>query len=218
MVSSVAPDPPHRGRRSRVVRRRSDRSGRCRMGRSCVSPTHSVIDDLRKPSCPVPSASRLRPRLVSARDSVPRSPYPSERPTRTRLEPRRRPLTREQHSCRSDAPGPLRPRLGNVAVRRRLRRRGRTVRSRGLSGRTARSASRPSAASRAESRSRCGCAVPIRYTMARMHTRRRGSSGSDKPATDENPEWSDVDAEDIESRVVELAEQGRPQRHRTQAP
>src|SRR6056297_64604 len=44
--------------------------------------------------------------------------------------------------------------------------------------------------------------------MARMHTRRRGSSGSDKPATDETPEWSDVDAEDIESRVVELAEQG----------
>ena len=44
--------------------------------------------------------------------------------------------------------------------------------------------------------------------MARMHTRRRGSSGSDKPATDENPEWSDVDAEAIESRVVELAEQG----------
>ncbi|WP_459876458.1 30S ribosomal protein S15 [Halorubrum gandharaense] len=44
--------------------------------------------------------------------------------------------------------------------------------------------------------------------MSRMHTRRRGSSGSDKPATDENPEWSDVDAEDIESRVVELAEQG----------
>ena len=41
-----------------------------------------------------------------------------------------------------------------------------------------------------------------------MHTRRRGSSGSDKPATDEDPEWSDVDAEEIESRVVELAEQG----------
>jgi small subunit ribosomal protein S15 len=41
-----------------------------------------------------------------------------------------------------------------------------------------------------------------------MHTRRRGSSGSDKPATDENPEWSDVDAEEIESHVVELAEQG----------
>ncbi|MBP1987258.1 30S ribosomal protein S15 [Halolamina salifodinae] len=44
--------------------------------------------------------------------------------------------------------------------------------------------------------------------MARMHTRRRGSSGSDAPAAEEPPEWSDVDAEDIESRVVELAEQG----------
>ncbi|WP_092928814.1 30S ribosomal protein S15 [Natrinema hispanicum] len=44
--------------------------------------------------------------------------------------------------------------------------------------------------------------------MARMHTRRRGSSGSDKPSADEPPEWSDVDPEDIESRVVELAEQG----------
>ena len=44
--------------------------------------------------------------------------------------------------------------------------------------------------------------------MARMHTRRRGSSGSDKPTADEPPEWSDVDTEKIESRVVELAEQG----------
>ncbi|ELZ13175.1 30S ribosomal protein S15P [Haloterrigena salina JCM 13891] len=44
--------------------------------------------------------------------------------------------------------------------------------------------------------------------MARMHTRRRGSSGSDKPTADDPPEWSDVDADDIESRVVELAEQG----------
>ncbi|WP_226481683.1 30S ribosomal protein S15 [Natrinema amylolyticum] len=44
--------------------------------------------------------------------------------------------------------------------------------------------------------------------MARMHTRRRGSSGSDKPTADEPPEWSDVDPEDIEDRVVELAEQG----------
>jgi len=41
-----------------------------------------------------------------------------------------------------------------------------------------------------------------------MHTRRRGSSGSDRPVADEPPEWSDVDAEDIEFRVVELAEQG----------
>jgi len=41
-----------------------------------------------------------------------------------------------------------------------------------------------------------------------MHTRRRGTSGSDKPAADEPPEWSDIDPEDIESRVVELADQG----------
>jgi small subunit ribosomal protein S15 len=41
-----------------------------------------------------------------------------------------------------------------------------------------------------------------------MHTRRRGSSGSDRPAADEPPEWSDVDPEAIEERVVELAEQG----------
>jgi len=44
--------------------------------------------------------------------------------------------------------------------------------------------------------------------MARMHTRRRGSSGSDKPAADEAPEWSDVDSEAIEDRIVELAEAG----------
>ncbi|MFC7071928.1 30S ribosomal protein S15 [Halovenus rubra] len=44
--------------------------------------------------------------------------------------------------------------------------------------------------------------------MARMHTRRRGSSDSDKPAVDEPPEWSDVDADAVEDRVVELAEQG----------
>jgi small subunit ribosomal protein S15 len=41
-----------------------------------------------------------------------------------------------------------------------------------------------------------------------MHTRRRGSSGSDRPATDDSPEWSDVDEDAIEERVVELAEQG----------
>lgn len=44
--------------------------------------------------------------------------------------------------------------------------------------------------------------------MARMHTRRRGSSSSDKPVADEAPEWSDVDADAVEARVVELAEQG----------
>ncbi|ELZ12630.1 30S ribosomal protein S15P [Halovivax asiaticus JCM 14624] len=44
--------------------------------------------------------------------------------------------------------------------------------------------------------------------MARMHPRRRGSSGSDKPTADDPPEWSDVDEDAIEERVVELAEQG----------
>ena len=41
-----------------------------------------------------------------------------------------------------------------------------------------------------------------------MHTRRRGSSDSDKPAATEPPEWSDVDEEAIEERVIELAEAG----------
>ncbi len=41
-----------------------------------------------------------------------------------------------------------------------------------------------------------------------MHTRRRGSSGSDHPAADEPPEWSEVDSDAIEERVVELAEAG----------
>lgn len=44
--------------------------------------------------------------------------------------------------------------------------------------------------------------------MARMHTRRRGSSDSDRPAVTEAPEWSDIEAEDIEERIVELAEAG----------
>ncbi len=44
--------------------------------------------------------------------------------------------------------------------------------------------------------------------MARMHTRRRGSSDSDRPVADDPPEWSDVDADAIEERVVELAEDG----------
>lgn len=46
--------------------------------------------------------------------------------------------------------------------------------------------------------------------MARMHTRRRGSSGSDRPAATEPPEWSDVEPDDVEERVLELAEKGHP--------
>ncbi len=41
-----------------------------------------------------------------------------------------------------------------------------------------------------------------------MHSRRRGSSGSDRPAADDPPAWSDVDTDAIEDRVVELAEDG----------
>ena len=41
-----------------------------------------------------------------------------------------------------------------------------------------------------------------------MHTRRRGSSGSDNPPADDPPEWSELDSDAIEQRVVELAEQG----------
>jgi small subunit ribosomal protein S15 len=41
-----------------------------------------------------------------------------------------------------------------------------------------------------------------------MHSRRRGSSGSDRPAADDPPEWSDVDGDAVEERVVELAENG----------
>jgi len=44
-----------------------------------------------------------------------------------------------------------------------------------------------------------------------MHTRRRGRSGSHRPATDTPPEWSDVDADAVEARVVELAEAGHTQ-------
>ena len=51
------------------------------------------------------------------------------------------------------------------------------------------------------------CAVPM-TTMARMHSRRRGSSGSERPAADDPPEWSDVDADAVEERVVELAKEG----------
>lgn len=42
-----------------------------------------------------------------------------------------------------------------------------------------------------------------------MHSGRRGSSGSDNPPVDEPPEWSDVDADDVEARIVELAEAGQ---------
>ncbi len=41
--------------------------------------------------------------------------------------------------------------------------------------------------------------------MARMHTRRRGTSGSTRPFVTENPSWVPLTAEEIEEKVVELA-------------
>jgi small subunit ribosomal protein S15 len=41
-----------------------------------------------------------------------------------------------------------------------------------------------------------------------MHTRRRGSSDSDRPVADDPPEWSDVEQEAIEQHVIDLADQG----------
>jgi small subunit ribosomal protein S15 len=43
--------------------------------------------------------------------------------------------------------------------------------------------------------------------MARMHTRRRGKSGSSKPFVTENPSWVPLTSEEIEEKVVELAGQ-----------
>jgi small subunit ribosomal protein S15 len=44
--------------------------------------------------------------------------------------------------------------------------------------------------------------------MARMHTRRKGQSGSKRPSTLRVPEWMDKDAEWVEEKVVELAKEG----------
>ena len=43
--------------------------------------------------------------------------------------------------------------------------------------------------------------------MARMHTRRRGRSGSHRPFVTENPSWVPLTSEEIEEKVVELAGQ-----------
>ena len=43
--------------------------------------------------------------------------------------------------------------------------------------------------------------------MARMHTRRRGRSGSHRPFITENPTWVPLTSEEIEEKVVELAGQ-----------
>ncbi|MFW9954295.1 MAG: 30S ribosomal protein S15 [Candidatus Thorarchaeota archaeon] len=44
--------------------------------------------------------------------------------------------------------------------------------------------------------------------MARMHTRRKGQSGSRRPSTVQVPSWMDKDATWVEEKVVELAKAG----------
>lgn len=44
--------------------------------------------------------------------------------------------------------------------------------------------------------------------MARMHTRRKGQSGSKRPSTLLVPEWIDKDAKWVEEKVIELAKAG----------
>ncbi len=44
--------------------------------------------------------------------------------------------------------------------------------------------------------------------MAKMHTRRKGKSGSTKPIRTESPAWSNTDAEEITKTIIKLWKQG----------
>ncbi len=44
--------------------------------------------------------------------------------------------------------------------------------------------------------------------MARMHARKRGRSGSNRPLVSEKPEWVRLEEDEIEQRIVTLAKQG----------
>lgn len=44
--------------------------------------------------------------------------------------------------------------------------------------------------------------------MARMHSRRRGKSGSSRPATKDSPTWVDFKPKEIEMLIAKLAKQG----------
>jgi len=44
--------------------------------------------------------------------------------------------------------------------------------------------------------------------MARMHSRKRGRSGSKRPARLEKPVWVELSGEEVESEVVKLARKG----------
>jgi len=45
--------------------------------------------------------------------------------------------------------------------------------------------------------------------MARMHARRRGSSGSKKPMTKEKPAWVTLDSDEIVELIVKLGSEGK---------
>ena len=45
--------------------------------------------------------------------------------------------------------------------------------------------------------------------MARIHARKRGSSGSKKPLRTEVPEWVTLTPEEIENKIVEMAKEGK---------
>lgn len=47
--------------------------------------------------------------------------------------------------------------------------------------------------------------------MARMHSRKKGKSGSRRPARLEKPVWVELSAEEVENEVVKLARRGNSQ-------
>ena len=49
----------------------------------------------------------------------------------------------------------------------------------------------------------------VSETMARIHSHRKGKSGSHRPARKKHPEWSALNPREIETRVVELAKTGK---------
>ncbi|WP_457556390.1 30S ribosomal protein S15 [Candidatus Pyrohabitans sp.] len=46
--------------------------------------------------------------------------------------------------------------------------------------------------------------------MARMHTRRRGKSGSTRPYRTSPPDWIELNQEEVEDIIVKLAKRGEP--------
>ena len=47
--------------------------------------------------------------------------------------------------------------------------------------------------------------------MGRIHARRKGKSGSQKPFRTEKPEWVDISKEETVQRIIELAKEGYTQ-------